>query len=83
MVAGLLASVPLEQQPRRQKAKRHAVAAVSEREQVLRVIRMRSDVRQTVGRRGEQPFPRDIDIHLLKSRIAPLEVLPDACRSIP
>lgn len=39
----------------------HPVAAVTEREQVTRVTRMRPDIGQTVGRHREQPFPRALE----------------------
>jgi hypothetical protein len=82
MVVSPLAPVPLEQQTRRKKSERHAVTAVPKREQMLRVVGMRSDVGQTVGRRGEQPFPREIGVYVFERRIAPFELLPDACRAI-
>src|SRR6185503_19719871 len=50
--------IALQKQLRGQERHGHAVSAVSQSEQMLRVTPMGSNVRQTVGRFGKKTFPR-------------------------
>src|SRR5919204_304616 len=59
-----------------------ALAAVAEREQMARVAAMRADVRQAVGRPGEQSFPRVLVFDLGEHRIERFEVLADFFRPL-
>jgi len=54
----------LKQETGREAGERHPVAAITKGKQVTRIAPMRANVRQTVGRQCEQPFPGRVNGHV-------------------
>src|SRR5437764_3124831 len=61
VIAVPIAAVHLEEQLRGEEPERHAVSAVTEREEVARIAPMRADVGKAVGRGREETLPRVLE----------------------
>src|SRR5688572_29989592 len=75
VIGGMDASHVFEQQPGGKKSEGHSVTAVSEREQMTRIAMMRPNVREAVGRHGEQALPCVVDTNVGQGRKHSLKVV--------